>query len=61
MSQLFSHDHLVGEAPAILEVWLRMTAHRKNWIDTADLDDLKTTPHGRNFVEHDLPRKKAEG
>lgn len=44
--------------PGNLGSGLRMTAHRKNTIDTSDLDDLKTTPHGRNFVEHDLPHQK---
>jgi hypothetical protein len=46
--------------PGNLGSGLRMTAHRKNTIDTSDLDNLKTTPHGRNFVEHDLPRKSAK-
>lgn len=44
--------------PGNLGSGLRMTAHRKNTIDTSDLEDLKTTPHGRNFVEHDLPHQK---
>lgn len=44
--------------PGNLGSGLRMTAHRKNTIDTSNLEDLKTTPHGRNFVEHDLPHQK---
>jgi len=39
---------------------VRVTAKRKNTINTVDLNDLKTTPHGRNFVEHDLPPKTAK-
>jgi len=38
---------------------VRVTAKRKNTINPADFNDLKTTPHGRNFVEHDLPHKTA--
>lgn len=36
---------------------VQMTAHRKNTIDSSDFANLRTTPHGRNFVEHDLPAK----
>jgi len=34
-------------------------ASRKGTIDTADYNDLRTTPHGRNFVEHELPQTKG--
>ncbi|RWA71907.1 hypothetical protein [Mesorhizobium sp.] len=34
---------------------LRNTSGRKGTITTTDLDDIHTTAHGRNFVEHDLP------
>lgn len=37
----------------------RLTANRKNWVDSSKSDDLKLTVTGENFVEHDLPRKKA--
>jgi hypothetical protein len=43
--------------PNNLRVGLTTTATRKNTLDTGDLNGLKTTPHGRNFVEHDLPPK----
>ena len=43
--------------PGNLHHGVRMTAVRKNTIDTSDWENLRTTPHGRNFVEHDLPRK----
>lgn len=41
--------------PGNLRSGVRMTAHRKNWLDTSDMTNLRTTAHGRNFVEHDLP------
>ncbi|WP_294289088.1 hypothetical protein [uncultured Sphingomonas sp.] len=39
---------------------LRVTARRKNTINTSDLNDLHTTPHGRNFIEHDLPSAEKD-
>ncbi|HJQ52712.1 MAG TPA: hypothetical protein VJ825_02605 [Gemmatimonadaceae bacterium] len=35
-------------------------ASRKGTIDTSSLNSLKTTPVGRNFVEHELPAKSGE-
>lgn len=35
---------------------LSSTGARKGWLITADRADLKITPHGDNFVRHDLPR-----
>ena len=32
-------------------------ASRKGTIDTKDYNNVKTTPRGRNFVEHELPPK----
>lgn len=40
---------------------LRVTAARKNTINVSDLNDIKTTAHGRNFVEHDLPGEEKQG
>lgn len=34
---------------------ISMAAARKATIDTSNFNDLKTTPRGRNFVEHELP------
>lgn len=48
------------KSPTEIDAALRMTAHRKGWIDTSNSADLKVTISGENFVEHDLPRKKAE-
>lgn len=39
---------------------VQMTGFRKNTINTSDLNNLCTTPHGRNFVEHDLPAKSTK-
>lgn len=41
--------------PDDVKAGLRVTASRKATIDTSNMDDIKTTPQGRNFVEHDLP------
>jgi len=43
--------------PSALAAALRMTATRKGTIDTSDHNNIRTTPTGRNFVEHDLPAK----
>lgn len=64
---------LVGSVFRLVQGWreptdvragLRVTSNRKGTIVTADMDNIRTTPQGRNFVEHDLPRaervKKAE-
>jgi hypothetical protein len=36
---------------------LKDTARRQGWLDTSDLEDIRVTTIGENFVEHDLPRK----
>lgn len=41
--------------PANVRAGVQMTAHRKNWLDTSDMANLRTTSHGRNFVGHDMP------
>jgi hypothetical protein len=38
---------------------LQRTASIKGWLDTKASDDLKITPQGINFVERQLPPKKA--
>ena len=44
--------------PANLANSLSLTANRKRYLDTSNLDDIKLTPAGRNHVEHDLPPEK---
>jgi hypothetical protein len=46
--------------PGNIRSGITTAASRKGTIDTTDFDDLKTTPHGRNFVDHDLPKKVAK-
>ncbi len=46
--------------PAGLYNSLAVTASKKGWLDTADMNQIVVTPHGENLVEHDLPRKKKE-
>jgi hypothetical protein len=36
---------------------LAVAASTKAWIDTSNMDDLKVTVNGENYVEHDLPPK----
>jgi hypothetical protein len=43
--------------PADVDTALPVTALRKATIDTSDMEHIKTTAQGRNFVEHDLPAK----
>lgn len=38
---------------------LQVTASTKQWIDTKVSSDVKTTPSGRNMVEHTMPTKTA--
>jgi hypothetical protein len=46
--------------PADVDTALRVTAVRKATIDTSDMENIRTTAQGRNFVEHDLPAKSGE-
>jgi hypothetical protein len=46
--------------PVDIENALRVTALRKATIETSDMENIKTTPQGRNFIEHDLPTKSDE-
>lgn len=37
---------------------LALTAHRKGYLDTSNMDDIDLTPRGRNRVEQELPEQK---
>jgi hypothetical protein len=39
---------------------LQVTASAKSWIDTKDMKAIRTTPGGRNTVEHDMPIAKSK-
>ena len=44
----------------VLGVSLSETS-KKGWLNTSDMTDIKITPRGENYVEHDLPKvKKAK-
>jgi hypothetical protein len=58
--------HQVGTVFRLTKAWkeptnvaggLSVAASRKGTLDTKDYEDIKITPAGRNFVEHDLPPK----
>lgn len=36
------------------------TARRKGWIDTQDMQNIRSTTICENFVEHDLPGKNVK-
>jgi hypothetical protein len=36
---------------------LQVTSSLKGWLDTSDMDNIRLTVPGTNFVEHDLPAK----
>jgi hypothetical protein len=50
----------VNRRVPLLSVSLSETSG-KGWLDTSNMNDIKITPRGENYVEHDLPKaKKAE-
>jgi hypothetical protein len=46
--------------PPDLRNSLQKTAYEKGWLDTQEMNDIKITPPGLNFVERDLPRPKKK-
>jgi len=54
----------VGSAFRLMKAWrepsdvsasLRIASSRKGTLDTSNLENIKLTPTGRNFVDHELP------
>lgn len=43
--------------PTAVKQSLLDTSHRRGWIDTTSLEDLKVTIAGENYVEHDMPKQ----
>jgi hypothetical protein len=39
---------------------LAVTASKKGWLNTADMNQITVTTQGENLIDHDLPRKKKE-
>jgi len=52
--------NIMWRTPNDLYNTLLKTAQAKGWIDTSDSNNIKITPMGENFVEHDLPKKKEK-
>lgn len=50
----------IGWKVANLYNVLAITASRKGWIDTRNMEAIILTTHGENLVEHDLPRPKKD-
>jgi len=48
------------KVPTALVQSLRDSANRRGWLDTANTNDLKVTTPGMNYLEHDLPKAKAD-
>jgi hypothetical protein len=44
--------------PTDLASGLRTASSRKGTVDTKSYDDIKLTPTGRNFIDHELPPKE---
>lgn len=51
--------HMPWRVPSDLPNTLAYIASQKGWLDTADMQNIRTTTHGENRVEHDLPKKEA--
>jgi hypothetical protein len=46
--------------PSDFDNALQTTKSRKSWIDTSNMEDIKTFPVGVNYVEHELPHKSKK-
>lgn len=57
---LAAYDEIPEKSPADPENSLTVTAHRKRWLDTANLKAIRTTHSGRNMVEYDMPVMKKD-
>jgi hypothetical protein len=56
---LAGYQHCSWKAPRDPENSLSQTKFKKGWLDTSDMNDIRITHAGRQFVEFDLPAKKA--
>ena len=39
---------------------LRVTARKRNWLLTSDSSAIRTTPQGRNWVDHSMPTRASK-
>lgn len=46
--------------PNALRQSIADTSSRRGWLDTKSFDDIKIATPGENYVEHDLPKAKAQ-
>jgi hypothetical protein len=57
VSDVFTcYRHVGWKVPANMANGLSVTAHRKGFFDTSDLQDIKLKAHGLNRVEQELPK-----
>jgi hypothetical protein len=51
------YKEVTWKVPPNLANSLAVTANKKGWLNTEDMQDLRVTVKGENLVEHDLPHK----
>jgi len=49
-----------AKVPGALRQSAFNTAKRKGWLDTSDMDDIRVTTPGENYMLHDFPKKAAK-
>ena len=54
------YKHMGWRVPTNLPNTLAYAASHYGWLDTSNMQDIKTTPMGENLIEHDLPKKKKD-
>jgi hypothetical protein len=57
---LAGYQHCGWKAPKDPENSLCKTKHAKGWLDTSDVNNVRLTHAGRQFVLYDLPTKKSK-
>ncbi|MFI1223768.1 MULTISPECIES: hypothetical protein [unclassified Streptomyces] len=54
-----AYKEAVWRNPSNPENSLQVTSSKHHWLDTSNMRAIKTTQRGRDWVEHDMPAKKA--
>lgn len=52
-----AYKHVERKVPTALIQSLKDAARRKGWVDVRNMNSIKVTIGGENFIEHDLPTK----